>query len=242
MKTRVFLPLIIGAVWILLLALVLRHPMEWDIHEGRMHSAAPVSHEATGVTVTAPVLRVESIRSEGDGRRGWHGEDVYIAEDARIDSLRLMNDSAFFGKGLCHTMQNYLRPLPLSADKVHPQEGWSIQQVEGNTVSLIHEDGNTIRYTYSYLPQGTNLCYSGEKSADSLTIYDFEAERYCTAYAVSDSKEGLENTYAIYRAADRFSGLLARAALLLLTVFGGMALFCTIRTRILREKELTGES
>lgn len=155
---------------------------------------------------------------------------MYLAEDAQIDSLVLANKSGFLGRDLSHDAQEYLRSLSLAADSVHPQEGWRVEQIEGNVARLRHEDGSTVSYTYSYLPQQTTVYYSGEKRGNVLEIDEYDTENYNFAYAIAMQKGALETYYSFYR--DGLEGKLARIALFLLSLFGGLVVFCLYQEEI----------
>ncbi len=212
-----------------LLIVVLRTPVQWPVHEGLLSSTTPAVHPATGVSVDAPFLSVAVEERLVINRYGSLGTEGYLAEDAQIDTLVLANKSRFFGRDLSHCAQEHLRPLPLVADSVHPQEGWSVELLEENVVKLRHEDGSTVSYTYSYLPQQTTVYYSGEKRGNVLEIDEYDTENYNFAYAIETRKGALETSYSLYR--DGFYGYLARAALFLFSVFAGLLLFVSTRRK-----------
>lgn len=80
-------------------------------------------------------------------------------------------------------------------------------------VKLRHEDGSTVSYTYSYLPQQTTVYYSGEKRGNVLEIDEYDTENYNFAYVIETRKGALETSYSLYR--DGLEGKLARIALFL---------------------------
>lgn len=114
--------------------------------------------------------------------------------------------------------------VELTADSVQPQGGWKVEQIEGNVARLRHEDGSTISYTYSYLPQQTTVYYSGEKRGNALAIDEYYTENHNYAYAIETTKGAQETYYSFYR--DGLEGKLARIALCLLSAFGGLLIFC----------------
>lgn len=230
MKKRTLITLIIGGLWVFLLIVVLLTPFQWPVHEGLLISTTPAVHPATGVSVDAPFLSVAVEERLVINRYASLGTEGYLAEDAQIDTLVLANKSYFFGRDLSHCAQEHLRPLPLVADSVHPQEGWSVEQIEGNVARLRHEDGSTVSYTYSYLPQQTTVYYSGEKRGNVLVIDEYDTENYNFAYAIATRKGELETSYSLYR--DGLEGKLARIALFLFSVFAGLLLFCLYQEEI----------
>ena len=66
MNKRSLLSCIIGLVWVSLLVVVLRTPVEWPIHEGKLHSATHAVHPATGVSADTPLLCVEEEKPVND--------------------------------------------------------------------------------------------------------------------------------------------------------------------------------
>ncbi len=230
MKKRTLITLIIGGLWVFLLIVVLRTPVQWPVHEGLLSSTTPAVHPATGVSVDAPFLSVAVEERLVINRYGSMGTEGYLAEDAQIDTLVLANKSRSFGRDLSHCAQEHLRPLPLVADSVHPQEGWSVELLEENVVKLRHEDGSTVSYTYSYLPQQTTVYYSGEKRGNVLEIDEYDTENYNFANAIATRKGALETSYSLYR--DGLEGKLARIALFLLSLFGGLLVFCLYQEEI----------
>ena len=230
MKTRTLITLIIGGLWVFLLIVVLLTPVQWPVHEGLLSSTTPAVHPATGVSVDAPFLSVAVEEHLVINRYVSLDSEGYLAEDAQIDSLVLANKSHFFGSKMCYCAQDHLRPLLLSADSVHPQEGWSVELLEENVVKLRHEDGSTVSYTYSYLPQQTRVYYSGAKLGNVLVIDEYDTENYNFAYAIETRKGALETSYSLYR--DGLEGKLARIALFLFSVFAGLLLFCLYREEI----------
>lgn len=225
MNKRSLLSCIIGLVWVSLLVVVLRTPVEWPIHEGKLHSATHAVHPATGVSADTPLLCVEEEKPVNDKCR-YLGTAGYLAEDAKIDSLHLANRERFFGRELCSSFQNQLEPLLLNPDSVHPQEDRSVQQIEGNKVILRHEDGRTVSYAYSRLPQRTTVYYSGEQSGNELEIDEYETEIDNSAYAIEAKKGALEASYSIYR--DGFEGRMARIAFCFVSCFAGLYLLYSI--------------
>lgn len=230
MTRRAFISIIVGGLWVALLVVVLCTPVHWPIHEGTLSSSTPAVHPATGVSADSPFLCVAVQESLVKNRYTSHYSEGYLAEDAQIDSLVLADRSAIFGRQMCYNVQNLLRPLLLSADSVHPQEGWSVELLEENVVKLRHEDGSTVSYTYSYLPQQTTVYYSGEKRGNVLEIDEYDTENYNFAYAIETRKGALETFYSFYR--DGFYGYLVRAALFLFSVFAGLLLFCLYQEEI----------
>ena len=118
MKKRTFITLIIGGLWVLLLIVVLRTPVEWPIEEGTLSSTARAVHPATGVSVDAPFLSVAVEERLVKNRYGSFGTEGYLAENAQINSLGLANRSAAFGRQMSHGAKEHLRPLLLTADSV----------------------------------------------------------------------------------------------------------------------------
>ncbi len=230
MNKRSLLSCIIGLVWVSLLVVVLHTPVEWPIHEGKLRCTAPAVHPATGVSVDAPLLSVAVEEHLVKNRYSSLDSEGYLAEDAQIDSLLLANKSGFLGKDLSHNAQEYLRPLSLAADSVHPQEGWSVEQLEENVVKLRHEDGSTVSYTYSYLPQQSTVYYSGTQHDNVLEIDEYYTENHNYSYAIATRKGALETCFSFYR--DGFEGKLARVALLFLSIFGGLVVFCLYQAEI----------
>jgi hypothetical protein len=230
MTRRAYISTIVGGLWVALLVVVLCTPVHWPIHEGSLSSSTPAVHPATGVSVDSPFLCVAAQESLVKNRYTSHYSEGYLAEDAQIDSLVLADRSAIFGSQMCYNVQNLLRPLLLSADSVHPQEGWSVELLEENVVKLRHEDGSTVSYTYSYLPQQTTVYYSGEKRGNVLEIDEYDTENYNFAYAIATQKGELETSYSLYR--DGLEGKLARIALFLFSVFAGLLLFCLYQKEI----------
>lgn len=230
MNKRSLLSCIIGLVWVSLLIVVLLTPVQWPVHEGLLSSTTPAVHPATGVSVDAPFLSVAVEERLVINRYASLDSEGYLAEDAQIDSLVLANRSAIFGSKMCYRAQDHLRPLPLVADSVHPQEGWSVELLEENVVKLRHEDGSTVSYTYSYLPQQTRVYYSGTQYGNVLVIDEYDTENYSFAYAIETRKGALETSYSLYR--DGLEGKLARIALFLFSVFAGLLLFCLYQKEI----------
>lgn len=230
MTRRTLITHIIGGLWVFLLIVVLLTPVQWPVHEGLLSSTTPAVHPATGVSVDAPFLSVEVEEHLVINRYVSLDSEGYLAADAQIDSLVLANESYFFGRKLSHYAQDHLRPLPLSADSVHPQEGWSVELLEENVVKLRHEDGSTVSYTYSYLPQQTRVYYSGTQYGNVLEIDEYDTENYNFAYAIATRKDALETSYSLYR--DGLEGKLARIALFLFSVFAGLLLFCLYQEEI----------
>ena len=230
MKKRTLITRIIGGLWGGLLIVVLLTPVQWPVHEGLLSSTTPAVHPATGVSVDAPFLSVAVEERLVINRYSSLGTEGYLAEDAQIDTLVLANKSLFFGRDLSHCAQEHLRPLSLEADSVHPQEGWSVELLEENVVKLRHEDGSTVSYTYSYLPQQTRVYYSGSRYGNVLVIDEYDTENYNFAYAIETRKGALETSYSLYR--DGLEGKLARIALFLFSVFAGLLLFCLYQEEI----------
>ncbi len=230
MKTRTLITRIIGGLWVFLLIVVLLTPVQWPVHEGLLSSTTPAVHPATGVSVDAPFLSVAVEESLVKNRYTSHYSEGYLAEDAQIDSLVLADRSAVFGRQMGYNVQNLLRPLLLSADSVHPQEGWRVEQIEGNVARLRHEDGSTVSYTYSYLPQQTRVYYSGSRHGNVLEIDEYYTENHNYSYAIATRKGALETYYSFYR--DGFEGKLARVAMCLLSIFGGLVVFCLYQVEI----------
>ena len=230
MTRRTLITHIIGGLWVFLLIVVLLTPVQWPVHEGLLSSTTPAVHPATGVSVDAPFLSVAVEERLVINRYGSLGTEGYLAEDAQIGTLVLANKSLFFGRDLSHCAQEHLRPLPLVADSVHPQEGWSVELLEENVVKLRHEDGSTVSYTYSYLPQQTTVYYSGTQYGNVLVIDEYDTENYNFAYAIATRKGALETSYSLYR--DGLEGKLARIALFLFSVFAGLLLFCLYQEEI----------
>ena len=230
MTRRAFISNIVGGLWVALLVVVLCTPVQWPVHEGLLSSTTPAVHPATGVSVDAPFLSVAVQESLVKNRYTSHYSEGYLAEDAQIDSLVLANRADFFGRQMSYNVQNHLRPLLLLADSVHPQEGWSVELLEENVVKLRHEDGSTVSYTYSYLPQQTTVYYSGTQYGNVLVIDEYDTENYNFAYAIRTRKGALETSYSLYR--DGLEGKLARIALFLFSVFAGLLLFCLYHEEI----------
>lgn len=226
MNKRSLFSCIIGLVWVSLLVVVLRTPVEWPIHEGKLHSATHVVHPATGVSADTPLLCVEDEESLVKNNYTSLGTAGYLAEDVKIDSLHLANRERFFGRELCSSFQNQLEPLLLNPDSVHPQEDWSVQQIEGNKVILRHEDDRTVSYAYSRLPQRTTVYYSGEQRDNELEIDEYETEIDNSAHAIEAKKGALEASYSIYR--DGFEGRVARIAFCFVSYFAGLYLLYSI--------------
>lgn len=229
MKKRILISCIIGIVWVFLLIVVLRTPMEWPVHEGKMHSSTQVVHLATGVSADTPLLCVEIEEKLAGKNYTSTATEGYMPDDVQIDSLLLADKSPGFCCHLCHSFQVQLLPLQLSADCLRPQEGWSVQEIEGNKVSLRHKDGSTVSYTYSCLPQRATVYYSGERSGNALEIDEYYTENHHYAYAIEDKKAALEASYSIYR--DGFEGFVARVAFCFLSCFGGTYLLFPLAPR-----------
>ena len=226
MNKRSLFSCIIGLVWVFLLIVVLLTPVEWPIFEGKIHSASHAVHPATGVSADTPLLCVEDEESLVKNNYTSLGTAGYLAEDVKIDSLHLANRDRFFTRDMCHAFRELCEPVIVHPDSVQPLEGWDVQQIEGNKVTLRHADGSVVSYAYSCLPQYTTVYYSGVQRGNELQIDEYETEIYCSAFAIKAKKGALEASYSIYR--DGFEGRMARIAFCFVSYFAGLYLLYSI--------------
>lgn len=222
MKKRILLSGIIGLVWVFLLIVVLITPVEWPIYEGKILSASHAVHPATGVSADTPLLCVEDEESLVKNNYTSLGTTGYLAEDVKIDSLHLANRDRFFTRDMCHAFRELCEPVMVNPDSVQPQEGWDVQQIEGNKVTLRHADGSMVSYAYSCLPQYTTVYYSGVQRGNELQIDEYETEIYCSSFAIRAKKGALDASYSLYR--DGLEGKIFRVAFCFVSLLGGLGI------------------
>jgi hypothetical protein len=141
--------------------------------------------------------------------------------EVRLGAHVLANsDDWFFRRHLVIYLERLYVPLEITADMVHPAEGWRVQGVQGNRLTMLSPDGGVFVYAFSMLPQGAEVVYSGVLHKGMLWVFMYETEPYSAAYALGDSEEGLRNMYRIYRTPAAPLEILVR---LLLSVVVGIA-------------------
>lgn len=211
-------------VWVVLLVLVFPRSGEWEICHGRLSCAMPAVHPVSGVSVVAPLLRVEVAESPAEKTDFAHDVEGYMPARVSLGGHVLENS----GRSFCRHLEIYLQrlcvPLELTADMVHPAEGWCVLGMQGNRLRLRAPDGGVYVYVFSVLPQDTEVVYSGELREGRLSVFLYETELYSNAYALDDSEEGLRNMYRLYRAPAVQLEILVRLVLLVIVGISGLVL------------------
>ena len=211
-------------VWVVLLVLVFPRSGEWEICHGRLSCAAPAVHPVSGVSVVAPLLRVEVAESPAGKPDFAHDVEGYMPARVSLGGHVLENS----GRSFCRHLEIYLQrlcvPLELTADMVHPAEGWCVLGMQGNRLTLRAPDGGVYVYVFSVLPQDTEVVYSGELREGRLSVFQYETELYSNAYALDDSEEGLRNMYRLYRAPVVQLEILVRLVLSVIVGISGLVL------------------
>ena len=207
-------------VWVVVLILVFPRSGEWEICHGRLSCAAPAVHPVSGVSVVAPLLRVEVAESPAEKPDFAHDVEDYMPARVSLGGHVLENSGRLFCRHLEIALQALCVPLELSADLVHPAEGWCVLGMQGNRLTLRAPDGGVYVYVFSVLPQDTEVVYSGELREGRLSVFQYETKLYSNAYALDDSEEGLRNMYRIYRTPALQMEILGR---LVLSVMAGIA-------------------
>ena len=136
----------------------------------------------------------------------------------------LENSGRSFCRHLEIALQALCVPLELSAEMVHPEEGWCVLGMQGNRLRLRAPDGGVYVYVFSVLPQDTEVVYSGELREGRLSVFQYETELYSNAYALEDSEEGLRNMYRLYRTPALQMEILGRLGLSVMAGIAGLVL------------------
>lgn len=211
-------------VWMTVLILMFPRSGEWEIRHGRLSCAAPAVHPVSGVSVVAPLLRVEVAESPAEKPDFAHDVEGYMPARVSLGGHVLENS----GRSFCRHLEIYLQrlcvPLELTADMVHPAEGWCVLGMQGNRLRLRAPDGGVYVYVFSVLPQDTEVVYSGELREGRLSVFLYETELYSNAYALDDSEEGLQNMYRIYRTPALQMEILGRLGLSVMAGIAGLVL------------------
>ena len=211
-------------VWVVLLVLVFPRSGEWEIRHGRLSCAMPAVHPVSGVSVVAPLLRVEVAESPAEKPDFAHDVEGYMPARVILGGHVLENSGRLFCRHLEIALQALCVPLELSADLVHPAEGWCVLGMLGNKLTLLAPDGKAYNYVFSMLPQNTEVVYSGELREGRLSVFQYETELYSNAYALEDSVEGLQNMYRIYRTPALQMEILGRLGLSVMAGIAGLVL------------------
>jgi hypothetical protein len=211
-------------VWVVVLILVFPRSGEWETRHGRLSCAAPAVHPVSGVSVVAPLLRVEVAESPAEKPDFAHDVEGYMPARVSLGGHVLENS----GRSFCRHLEIYLQrlcvPLELTAEMVHPAEGWCVLGMQGNRLRLRAPDGGVYVYVFSVLPQDTEVVYSGELREGRLSVFQYETELYSNAYALDDSEEGLRNMYRIYRTPALQMEILGRLGLSVMAGIAGLVL------------------
>ena len=105
------------------------------------------------------------------------GTEICLPDDLRLDgSLIIGATDRKFRHDLQPFGEKEMIPLPLRAEQVHPQQGYTLQDVKDNTVTLRDAEGGISRYTFFSLPQNTTAWYSGFSACGKLDILRYETE------------------------------------------------------------------
>lgn len=210
-------------IWAALLALVFPRSGEWEIQHGKLSCAAPAVHPVSGVSVVSPLLRVEVSKSPAGKNYSATYEEGYMPAEVRLGAHVLANsDDWFFRRHLVIYLERLCVPLKITADMVHPAEGWRVQGVQGNRLTMLASDGSVYVYAFSMLPQGSEVVYSGELRNGKLSVFLYETELHSDAYALEDSEEGLRNMYRIYRNPGVNLEILVRLLLMVMLGIAGL--------------------
>ena len=119
-------------VWVVVLILVFPRSGEWEIRYGRLSCAAPAVHPVSGVSVVAPLLRVEVAESPAGKPDFAHDVEGDMPARVSLGGHVLENSGTLFCRHLEIYLQRLCVPLELTADMVHPVEGWCVLGMQGN--------------------------------------------------------------------------------------------------------------
>ena len=189
-----------------LLAAVYPRIRAWSVHSGPLSCEGLAVHDRTGVAVCTPLLHVETEERLRKSNAVCTWTDICLPDDLRLDGSLIIGASDWkFRHELQQFGEKKMIPLPLRAEQVHPQQGYTLQEVKDNTVTLLDaEDGVSRRYTFFTLPQNTTAWYSGFSACGKLDILRFEAEAPTDlyepelAYAIADRADSLPRMYDVY--------------------------------------------
>lgn len=197
-------------VWgsLFLLAAVYPRIRLWSVRSGPLSCDGLAVHDRTGVAVCTPLLHVETEEPLRGENAVCMGTDICLPEDLRLDGSRIIGAEDWnFRRDLQQFGEKEMNPLPLRAEQVHPQQGYTLQDVKDNTVTLLDAEGGISRYTFFTLPQNTTAGYSGFSVCRKLDILRFETEAPTDlyepelAYAIADRADLLPRLYDVYGAA-----------------------------------------
>lgn len=214
-------------VWGSLFLLAALYPRTWSVHSGPLSCEDLAVHERTGVAVCTPLLHVETEEPLRGMNAVCMGTDICLPDDLRLDGSLIIGTTDWkFRHELQMFGEKVMKPLPLCAEQVHPQQGYSLQSVKDNTVTLLDEEGGVSRYTFFTLPQNTTAWYSGVSACGKLDILRFETEAPTDsyvpelAYAIADRADSLPRMYDIYGSAPAWRTKEGVLYLLLLCLIG----------------------
>ena len=186
-------------IWGAILALACFYPGYWSVRSGVLHSTRPIVHHPTGITVNAPVLKIESISKLTPQPCYDSVTEVVTSPDVMIDSATILPAGDYeFLHELGHSFERHFNLLRITPDMLHPAPGWTVIDVKDNFVTLRHQKGVYRHYRFFVLPQNTTVWYSGMRLFGILDIPNFEVDFEEKAYAISPHKHWLEKAYTIY--------------------------------------------
>lgn len=218
-------PIVLGIAYLIWLGLLIplwQLPHVWDIKSGELSSSTPAVHDITGVSADTPLLQVEVTKEQPNIEFPMTYHEAYMAESPQIGTYRINDISRSFTHDMAG-LQLPVTPLMLTPDMVHPQQGWNQPTVKDNILTITSPDNTRYRFAYFTLPQHTTVYYSGSIQDGILRIFRFNTDPHGSHYAISATKDSLENEYKIYT--DRYlSDFLFRLSLMLCTLLGAASL------------------
>lgn len=192
-------------VWGGLFLLVALYPRIWSVCSGPLCCEGLAVHDRTGVAVCTPLLHVEMMEPLPGTTAFCMGTEICLPEDLRLDGSLIIGATDWrFRRELQQFGEKEMIPLPLCAEQVHPQQGYTLQEVKDNTVTLLDAEGGICRYTFYTLPQNTTAWYSGFSFCGKLDILLYETEAPTDsyvpelAYAIADRADSLPHMYDVY--------------------------------------------
>lgn len=194
-------------VWgsLFLLAAVYPRIRSWSVRSGPLSCEGLAVHDRTGVAVCTPLLHVETEEPLRKSNAVCMGTDICLPDDLRLDGSLIIGATDWkFRHELQQFGEKEMIPLPLRAEQVHPQQGYTLLDVKDNSVRLLDAEGCVSRYTFYTLPQNTTAWYSGFSACGKLDILRFETEAPTDlyepelAYAIADRADVLPRLYDVY--------------------------------------------
>lgn len=192
-------------VWGCLFLLAALYPRIWSVRSGPLSCEGLAVHDRTGVAVCTPLLHVETEEPLPGMNAVSMWADIRLPDDLRLDGSLIIEATDWkFRHELQQFGEKEMKPLPLCAEQVHPQQGYTLQEVKDNTVTLRDAEGGICRYTFYTLPQNTTAWYSGFSFCGKLDILRFETDAPTDsyvpelAYAIADRPDSLPRMYDVY--------------------------------------------